>query len=328
LTKEFKPMGSTTNCTTVHYGTTWDDATLLEEIKQTNLELARKDGIKRHFRYDWQEVAKYNPDYEAYVMAERGRLGEDHPLFRTQYALLPIKGGGGFFSREQLEQLKGEHSRRSHPEAGKVYVAGIDLGGESEVLEDAPLRVLSPRKDSTVVTIAELDFSKPDALSKQPVIRVVEHYRWTGRRHAELYFNLVDLLKNVWKCKKVVVDATGLGQPVYSFLRESLGSRVEPFTFTAQSKSELGFNLLALINAGKLKVYKSDGSADCQEFWTEMEKAKSQYRQNRTMNFFVDPSQGHDDFLMSLALAAEAGRDYTPREARGSSGAGLKQTLI
>jgi len=60
--KEFKPMGAANNVTTVHYGTTWDDTTLLEEIKQTNCELERRDGVKRHFRYDWQEVAKYNPD--------------------------------------------------------------------------------------------------------------------------------------------------------------------------------------------------------------------------------------------------------------------------
>ena len=85
--KEFKPMGATTNVTTVHYGTTWDDATLLEEVKQTNLEMERKDGIRRHFRYDWQEVAKHNPNYLAYVEAERQRLGEDHPLFLTQYRL-------------------------------------------------------------------------------------------------------------------------------------------------------------------------------------------------------------------------------------------------
>jgi phage terminase large subunit-like protein len=65
--KEFRPMGSTTNVTTVLYGTAWDDSTLLEETKQTNLELERKDGIRRHFQYDWQEVAKYNPVYQAYV---------------------------------------------------------------------------------------------------------------------------------------------------------------------------------------------------------------------------------------------------------------------
>ena len=37
--KEFKPMGATTNVTTVLYGTAWDDSTLLEEVKQLNLEL-------------------------------------------------------------------------------------------------------------------------------------------------------------------------------------------------------------------------------------------------------------------------------------------------
>ena len=68
-------MGSTTNVTTVLYGTTWDDSTLLEEVKQTNLEMERKYGFRRHFHYDWQEVAKYNPDYLAYVEGEKERLG-------------------------------------------------------------------------------------------------------------------------------------------------------------------------------------------------------------------------------------------------------------
>jgi hypothetical protein len=35
------------------------------------------------------------------------------------------------------------------------------------------------------------------------------------------------------------------------------------------------------------------------------------------MNFFVEPSQGHDDFLMSLGLAVEAARFYEPRRAKG-----------
>ena len=316
--KEFKPMGATTNVTTVHYGTTWDDVTLLEEVKQTNLELERKDGIKRHFRYDWEEIAKYNPDYLAYVEAERERLGENHPLFLTQYQLLPIHGGGGFLNRQQIAQMKGEHSRKHQHDPVRFYVAGIDLAGEAEEAEDAYLRALKPRRDSTVVTIGELDFSDCGEVMKQPRIKVMEHYWWTGRKHTELYPQLVDILKNVWHCRKVVVDATGVGEPVSSFLRQALGAKVFPFTFTQRSKSELGFNLLAAINSGRLKVYKSDGSAECQEFWFEMEKAKSQYRPNQTMNFYVDPAQGHDDFLMSLALTVEAANQYVPRGARGS----------
>ena len=317
-TKEFKPMGAATNVTTVHYGTTWDDSTLLEEVKQTNLELERKDGIKRHFRYDWQEIARYNPDYQAYVAAERERLGENHPLFLTQYRLLPIHGGGGFLSQQQLAQLRGEHSRKHHADGGKVYVAGIDLAGEAEAEEGAYLMSLKPRQDSTVVTIGELDFSTGDDIQKQPRICVVEHYCWTGKKHTVLYPQLVDILKNVWHCRKIAVDATGIGQPVSSFLRQALGSRVSPFTFTAQAKSALGFNLLAAVNSGRLKSYSGDGSDEYREFWFEMERAKSQYRPSQTMNFYVETSEGHDDFLMSLALVVEAANQYEPKTAVGS----------
>lgn len=316
-TKEFKPMGATTNVTTVHYGTTWDDSTLLEGVRQINLELERKDGVKRHFRYDWQEVAKYNPEYRAYVEAEKERLGENHPLFLTQYCLQPIRGGGRFLLPQQRAQLQGNHSRRHHQDVSRVYVAGIDLAGEAEVGEDDYLRALKPRQDSTVVTIGELDFSMVDDVIKQPGIRVVEHYWWTGRKHAELYPQLVDILRNGWGCRRSVVDATGIGQPVFSFLRKSVGAKVSPFTFTAPSKSELGFNLLAAINSGRLKMYAGDGSGEYQQFWLEMEKAKSLYRPSQTMNFYVDPAEGHDDFLMSLALMVEAANRYVPRGARG-----------
>ena len=317
-TKDFKPMGATTNCTVVHYGTTWDEGTLLEEIKQTNLELERKDGIRRHFRYDWQEIAKYNPDYQAYVEAEKLRLGENHPLFLTQYCLRPIHGGGGFFSKQQKAQLQGSHLRKCSAESGKIYIAGIDLAGEAEETDDAQLRASKPGQDSTVITIGELDYSIVNGIQKQPGVKLVEHYRWTGTKHTALYPCLIDILKNVWKCKRVCVDATGVGQPVASFLRQALGSRVIPFTFTGPSKSTLGFNLMAAVNSGRLKMYTGDGSPEYQQFWSEIDKAKSQYRPNQTMNFYVDPSKGHDDFLISLALVVEAANNYEPREAKGS----------
>ena len=65
-------------------------------------------------------------------------------------------------------------------------------------------------------------------------------------------------------------------------------------------------------------MYAADGSAEYSEFRMEMEKAKSRYRPNQTMNFFVDQSQGHDDFLMSLALLVEAAEIYSPKSAKGT----------
>jgi hypothetical protein len=318
-TKEFRPMGSSTNVTTIHYGTTWDDSTLLEEVKQINLELEKRDGVKRHFRYTWQELAEYNSAYRQYVEGERVRLGEDHPLFRTQYLLLPIRGGGGFLTRQQIVLMMGAHLRLTEPQGKAIYIAGIDLAGEREETREAALMAARPKLDSTVITVAEVDITAPPrsqfALS-EPILRVVEQYQWTGIAHSTLYPQIVDILKK-WDCKRVVVDATGIGQPVASFLRKELGSRVVPFTFTQKSKSDMGFELLSFVNSGRLKFYKQDGSQEYTETIFQLERARAQYRPNQTMNFYVDPSEGHDDFLMSLALAVEGAKDFSPRAAKG-----------
>ncbi len=313
-TKEFRPMASAHNTTTVHYGTTWDDTTLLEEIKQGNLEMEKKDGIKRHFRYDWQEVAKYNPDYLSFVEVERSRLGEKHPLFLTQYALLPLHGGGGFLSAQQVTQVRGRHSRTHSRNGQGLYVAGIDIAGESETNTEDILT--APGRDATVITIAEVLPGSADSPDEK-LIKVVEHYCWVGKKHTDLYARMSDILKNLWNCQRIVCDATGIGEPVTSFLQQKLGSRVVPFKFTQKSKSEMGFELLAAVNSGRLKVYKQDGSAEYSELMTELEKAKSNYRPNQTLNYYVEPSEGHDDFLMSLALCVQAAKDCKPRVARG-----------
>jgi hypothetical protein len=330
-TKEFRPMGSASNVTTILYGTTWDDSTLLEEVKQANLELEGKDGIKRHFRYDWQEVGRYNPDYLKFVEAERQRLGEEHPLFRTQYALLPVAHGGGFLSRQQIALVLGEHRRQSQPEDKVIYIAGVDLAGEHE--QETSLRGALATKqplmdmrlprfarndngrgcDSTVITIAEMDAANPS----QPLLKVVEQYRWTGTPHSQLYTQMTNVLNNVWNCRRIVVDATGIGQPVASFLRKELGKRVIPFVITSKSKSDMGFELLSFINSGRLKLYKQDGSQEYKETLFELERARARYRPNQTMNFYVDPQEGHDDFLVSLALVVRAAEGLGPREAKG-----------
>src|SRR5260370_15235676 len=43
FSKDFRPMASTTNATTILYGTAWSDSTLLEMTKQHNLELEQQD---------------------------------------------------------------------------------------------------------------------------------------------------------------------------------------------------------------------------------------------------------------------------------------------
>jgi hypothetical protein len=217
--------------------------------------------------------------------------------------------------------MAGEHPRLHHRQEGKTYVAGIDLAGEAEEMEDVMLQALTPRRDATVITICELqpptNVIASEAWQSLPSLKVVEHYEWRGIKHTELYPQMVNILKNTWRCSRIVVDATGIGEPIASFLRKALGGKVHPFRFNQRSKSELGFGLLAAINGGRLKIYQRDGSDEARKFWHQMEKARSHFRPSQTMNFYVAPADGHDDYLMSLALAVEALRDYKPRRAKG-----------
>ena len=311
--REFRPMAATANATTVFYGTTWDDSTLLERAKQRHLELERRDGVRRHFEYDWQIVARYNPAYGRYVEQERERLGEQHPLFLTQYCLRPIAGRGRLFSPGQLAQLQGSHGRRHAPKPGEAYVAGLDLAGGPLEGSDG-----GAGRDATVLTIARAVYADRGALMQEPRLEVVEHYVWSGEPHDALLPRLADLLREVWQVRRLAVDATGLGETIARLLTTALGSQtVRSVRFSQESKSRLGYGLLAAVNGGRLKLYDADGSLEYRQCRHELERARAVYRANRTMGFFVEPADGHDDYLISLALVVEAGSDAAPRTARG-----------
>ncbi|HCI78305.1 MAG TPA: hypothetical protein DHW02_01290, partial [Ktedonobacter sp.] len=80
----------------------------------------------------------------------------------------------------------------------------------------------------------------------------------TGRTHLEQYAATVALVER-WHIRSIVVDATGLGAGLASLLVERFGiERVTPFTFSRPSKSRLAYQLLALLNSGRLKLYTDD----------------------------------------------------------------------
>jgi hypothetical protein len=312
--REFRPMAASTGATTVYYGTPWDDSTLLAQAVATNLELERRDGLRRHFEADWTAVAALNPDYGRYVEGERARLGENHPLFLTQYALKTISGGGMLFNGSQRAQLQGRHRRLRGPEPGEIYVAGLDIGGQAF---DAASR---SHHDATVLTIARLIPPSLDALVKEPRLEVVEHLAFSGEPHDEVFEHLADILGQIWRVRRLAIDATGLGETLARLLARALNDDiVQPIRFSTSSKSRLGYGLLAAVNGGRLRVYAPDGSQEYSEFWREIDSARVAYRPNQAMNFYVSPADGHDDYLVSLALAVEAARevDGRPRIARG-----------
>ena len=295
---------------------------LLAEVKARHLELERRDGIRRHFEVDWQDVARFNPAYARFVAGERGRLGENHPLFQSQYCLRPLPGGGRLFAPAQLALLEGTHARLHRPERlpGVLgYVAGLDVGGEAfgqSGVRRPGSGVNGP--DRTVLTIARVLTPDSERRTPDPRIEVVEHVAWQGAPHAELAGGLARLLRDVWRVRRLVVDATGLGEGLAGSLAALRGGpEVVRLRLTEAIKSRLGYGLLAAVNSGRLTLYRADGSPDARLSREECARARAVYRPNRTLAFAVDAAEGHDDYLMSLALVVEAAVGLVPRAARG-----------
>ena len=309
--RDFRPMASTTNATTILYGTAWSDSTLLAQQRAVNLELEQRTGIRTHFEFDWHTLAAINPAYRTFVEHEIERLGEDHLAIQTQYFLRPISGAGYFLNALQHTLLQGTHPWEYEPQDEGWYIAGMDVAGEerpalSTVSGATQSASRSAQRDSTVITIGRITFNEFNL----PSIEVVHHEWWTGRAHLEQYAATVALVER-WRIRSLVVDATGLGAGLASLLVERFGiERVTPFTFSRPSKSRLAYQLLALLNSGRLKLYADDTpvmpAETLRECWQQLKRAHYRLPAPDTLDFYVDPSEGHDDFLMSLALLCES----------------------
>lgn len=90
----------------------------------------------------------------------------------------------------------------------------------------------------------------------EPRYRAVKRRLWTGVGQASLYAQ-VKALAEKWQPRKIVIDATGLGAGLASFLEAGLGRNgtVIPFVFTQKSKSDLSWAFLAVVDGGRFQDY-------------------------------------------------------------------------
>ncbi len=257
--KDFAPMAASTNATRVFWGTAWTSKTLLARERKAAEKLQAEDGIQRVWIMDAEKVAAEVPKYGDFVAGQIAKLGRNHPMVKTQFFSEEIDAEGGMFPPERLQLMQGDHPPLSEPLPGQLYAMTIDVAGEDEgaVGEEIDAESLSllenPARDATAVTIFNLDLSTlpADALGA-PTYKVVARYTWIGTKHTKI-FNQLKQIARLWRAEYIIVDSTGIGAGLASFLEASFPGRVIPFLFTGKSKSELGWQFLAVIETGRYK---------------------------------------------------------------------------
>jgi len=314
--KDFEPMTASTNATRVFYGTAWTSDTLLAKTIAHLHQLHKRDGHRRVFTYDAEQVGAVVPSYKQHVKDRVAKLGRQHPLIKTQYFLETIDQSGGLFSAQRQALMHGDHQRRHQPIPSRKHVLLIDVGGEDEAEGDGISRQLleNPKRDATALTVIEAMVGAPFTVQGQlPTYLVRDRKLWIGTRHTALQDQILALV-NLWHPVWLLIDATGVGAGLASFLAKALGEKVVPVVFSPKTKSDLGWKFVGLVESGRFQDYVDDLAPETRQFWHEVTRCQYAVRPGPghalTWGVTDAPSydgviaHGHDDLLVSAALCA------------------------
>lgn len=304
--KKFAPMVASTNATRVFFGTAWTTDTLLHRELKEAQELEKLDGIRRAFVYTADDVRKFVKPYGAFVDGEIAKNGRQHPLVKTQYFCETIDSQAGMFHAGRLALMQGDQPAQAEPIPGHIYALTVDVAGQDEALLNLD-GMGNPGRDSTTYTLADIDLSELQTL-QAPIYRAVKRDSWQGINHVAAFGRLCQII-DLWRPMYIIIDATGVGEGLWSMLARKYGGRIIPIKVTQQVKSEIGWAYLAIIETGRFR--------DCCPslvIQTQYEKCTSEILPGpaKTMRWGVKDgtrdSSGllvHDDHLFADALTTE-----------------------
>jgi hypothetical protein len=336
--KEIAPMAAANNATRVFWGTAWTSETLLAremELIRRSERASSEPTPQRIFTLTADEVSLEVPEYGDFVQEQVNRLGREHPMVRTQFFSETIEAQAQLFPPARQAMMQGNHFELLNPLKGETYALLVDVGGAtltptlsqsgrggSAALTPSPdpspiydWRGESSGHDATAVTVVRMAIPAYDpGAGRFPIYQVVQRTRWVGLAQAELYKRIKALVEH-WEAWRVVVDATGLGAGVASFLEQAYPGRVRPFVFTQQSKSQLRWDFIAAVETGRYKEYVAliPGEAELQEmFWREVRACEGVVLPGpgQVLRWGVPDGRKdaqtrevlHDDLLISAAL--------------------------
>lgn len=312
VTKSIEPMLSATGGTLVKVGTTGVTKNHFWYEIQANRNHDRKIPDKRlrnHFEYAYKEIIsarrhqfeidhkKFHLNYEADILRKKERWGEDSQAFKLAYALVWDLESGMLISDKEFNTLLNRKLGFQEPSTGDYVVAGLDIG-------KAPAE--------TVLTIAKVWYT--DDPFEKPYKQILAWVCLGGLDYEAQHHEILNYIVE-YNISTIFADYTGVGKPVVDRLVYACGEyvNIEPYTFTAQSKSDMWYNFTSDIQTRRLIVPANRVVRSTSEFQKFEEQMKNCQKYFNGAYMVCEKSEGYfDDMVDSCALmclAANAQRE-------------------
>lgn len=312
VTKSIEPMLTATGGTLVKVGTTGVTKNHFWYEIQANRNHDRKIPDKRlrnHFEYAYKEIIsarrhqfeidhkKFHLNYEADILRKKERWGEDSQAFKLAYALVWDLESGMLISDKEFNTLLSRKLGFQEPSTGDYVVAGLDIG-------KAPAE--------TVLTIAKVWYT--DDPFEKPYKQILAWVCLGGLDYEAQHHEILNYIVE-YNISTIFADYTGVGKPVVDRLVYACGEyvNIEPYTFTAQSKSDMWYNFTSDIQTRRLIVPANRVVRSTSEFQKFEEQMKNCQKYFNGAYMVCEKSEGYfDDMVDSCALmclAANAQRE-------------------
>lgn len=309
VSKSIEPMLSSTAGTLIKVGTTGMVKNHFWYEIQHNRQLDRKHidpRVRNHFEFDYKRIIKdrreqyeidrkrFHLNYEADILRKKERWGEDSQSFKLAYALIWDLESGMLLTDKEFNGIINRKLGLQMPSNTDYVVAGLDIGK-------------SPAE--TVLTIARV-YHLEDQFDK-PYKQILAWVALGGMDYEAQHHAIMDCIVEFNICT-IFADYTGVGKAVVDRLMYACGEYVDitPYTFTAQSKSDMWFNFTSEIQTRHLIVPANKKVRATTEFMKFEEQMKNCQKYFNGSYMVCEKSEGYfDDFVDSCALMCMAANE-------------------
>lgn len=216
----------------------------------------------------------------------------DEEQWLQEYCCIPADESSAFFSHDLISACEDPHLK---PLSFEELHYSLSAGGEGrgEVVRSLFLGLDVARKND--LCVIDLGEKIGDVLWDRCRIEL------QNKTFSEIEFELYRLLK-LPQLKRACIDATGLGMQLAERARETFGWKVEPVTFTAQTKEELAFGLRRDFEDRRLRIVRDD------KLRSDLRGLRKEVTSSGNLRFAGESEDSHCDRTWAKALRQHAAR--------------------